>query len=55
MSGEPHERRRWQELAAQASIETDSRRLMDLISELCEEFERSGRTPAYGTSTEDRV
>ena len=50
---ESKERRRWQEIAAEASIETDSRRLMDLISELCEEFDRT--QPPRGADTGDHV
>jgi hypothetical protein len=37
---EPPERRSWQELAAEAATETDSRKLMELVTELCDEFER---------------
>lgn len=46
---------RWQELAAEAAIETDSRRLMELVTELCDEFERDGSKRVGNTTTEDRV
>jgi hypothetical protein len=52
---EPHQRRRWQELAAEAAIETDTRRLMELVTELCDEFERDGSKRMGNTTTEDRV
>jgi hypothetical protein len=51
---EPHEQR-WQELAAEAAIETDSRRLMELVTALCDEFERGGSKRIGNTTTEDRV
>jgi len=53
--GEPHERKSWQELAAQAATETDSSKLMELVTELCDEFERGENKRRRGTTTEDRV
>ena len=52
---EPHERKRWQELAAEAATETDSSKLMELVTELCDEFERGENKRMRCTTTEDRV
>ena len=52
---EPHERKSWQELAAEAATETDSSKLMELVTELCDEFERGENKRMRGTTTEHRV
>jgi hypothetical protein len=52
---EPHERKSWQELAAEAATETDGSKLMELVTELCDEFERGENKRMRGTTTEDRV
>jgi hypothetical protein len=51
----PHERSRWLELAAAAANETDSSRLMELVNELCNEFERGEGKRMPGKATEDHV
>jgi hypothetical protein len=42
---QPNQSKRWQELAAEASTEIDGMKLMELVAELCEEFDRGRERP----------
>jgi len=53
----PNQQKHWQEIAAEASAEIDDAKLMELIAELCEAFDRSQRQrlPVTLPPTEERV